>query len=425
MGLTDKQQEYLLSCDHRWNFKIGATGSGKSWLDYAVVIPQRLMALKGQGLSVMIGNTQTSFKRNVLDPMQAIWGSQLVGKIHTQDNTCMLFGRQVYVLGADKESAVKAIQGATIEYAYGDEVTTWARPVFEMLKSRLRCPNSHFDGTANPSDPKHWLKEFLDKPGMDVFAQTSTIYDNPYLPANVVAALEEEYAGTVYYDRFIRGLWVAAQGVIYPKFAHQPKTFYLQAGQLATRNKEGVIIDPYGELLACQIGVDFGGDGSAHAFSLVGFTKGFSRAVLLEEYYRHEIIGPEQLEDDFVDFVRMCRKRYGESRVVVCYADSAEQTLIQGLRSAIRKARIPLDILNARKGPINDRIRFLNRLIGRGRFLIAPHCRHTEDALCSAVWDTKVIGKDVRLDDGQHNIDSLDALEYAFESFMDTMTVIS
>ena len=40
MPLSDKQKEYLLNCNHRWNIKVGATGSGKSWLDYAYVIPR-------------------------------------------------------------------------------------------------------------------------------------------------------------------------------------------------------------------------------------------------------------------------------------------------------------------------------------------------------------------------------------------------
>jgi len=404
----------------RWNLKIGATGSGKTWLDQAVVIPQRILAMQDQGAGVLIGNTQTTLERNVLEPMRRIWGEALVGEIRSKDNTAVLFGRRMNILGADKKTSVEKIQGMTIEYAYGDEMTTWSQDVFEMLKSRLRCRNSHFDGTANPSDPKHWLKTFIDTPELDVFAQTSTIYDNPFLPPDFVASLEKEYAGTVYFDRFIRGLWVSAQGVIYPKFAHQPKAFHLKDDQLATV-KAGRVTDPFGQLACCQLGVDFGGDGSAHAFSLVGFTKGFTQLVLLEEYYRHEVIGTEQLEEDFVAFVRMCQAKYGAQRVVACYADSAEQTLIQGLRAAIRKARIALDIQNARKGPINDRIRFLNRLIGRGRFLIASRCVHTEDALCSAVWDVRSVGKDVRLDDGKHNIDSLDALEYAFESFMDVM----
>ena len=71
--LSSKQVEYLHRCNHRWNFKIGATGSGKSWLDYAAVIPKRLLALKGEGAAVLLGNTQGTLSRNILDPMRDIW----------------------------------------------------------------------------------------------------------------------------------------------------------------------------------------------------------------------------------------------------------------------------------------------------------------------------------------------------------------
>ena len=46
MALSSKQTEYLQNCNHRWNIKVGATGSGKSWMDYAVVVPKRLLALR-------------------------------------------------------------------------------------------------------------------------------------------------------------------------------------------------------------------------------------------------------------------------------------------------------------------------------------------------------------------------------------------
>lgn len=414
MPLTVKQQEYLRSCSHRWNIKVGATGSGKSWIDFAVVIPKRILAATGAGLLVMIGNTQATLTRNILEPMRAIWGPRLVGEIRQKDNTAVIFGKRVYILGADKATQVARIQGATIEWCYGDEMTTWSEDVFQMLKSRLRCENSTFDGTANPTFPTHWLKKFIDSDA-DVFCQTSTIYDNPYLPASVVAELEKEYAGTVYFDRFIRGLWRAAQGVIYGAFASKPTAFHLPEGALKKCD------DPFGQLSFCTIGVDFGGNGSAHAFSCTGFTQGMAKMVLLEEYYRREIITPTQLEEDFVAFVRMCRKRYGDKRVTLCFADSAEQTLIQGLRAACIRTKLPIDIQNARKGPINDRIRFLLRLMAQGRFFIAPHCKATEAALSEAVWDDKTREKDLRLDDGQHNIDSLDALEYSFENMMEVM----
>ena len=179
--LSSKQQEFLDNCSRRWNVKTGATGSGKTWLDYAVVIPQRLLALKGEGAAVILGNTQGTANRNILEPMRDIWGEQLVGTINSSDNSARLFGKKVYVMGADNKKHVARIQGMTIEYAYGDEVPTWAEAVFQMLKSRLRCPHSHFDGTGNPDAPQHWFKQFLDSDA-DVFNQASTIDDNPFLP---------------------------------------------------------------------------------------------------------------------------------------------------------------------------------------------------------------------------------------------------
>ncbi len=214
--LTRMQSEYLRSCTHRYNVKCGATGSGKSYVDVAVTIPQRILAARGEGLLVMIGNTRSTLERNILEPMRALYTADVVGGIRA-DNTATVFGRKVYCLGADKSSSVAKIQGATFEWAYGDEVTTWAEPVFQMLKSRLRCPHSHFDGTCNPDSPNHWFKAFLDSPGIDVYRQDYTIWDGALLP-EVVAQLEADYAGTVYYDRYIRGLWTLAEGLVYPSY---------------------------------------------------------------------------------------------------------------------------------------------------------------------------------------------------------------
>lgn len=215
MSLTIKQQEYLLSCNHRWNVKVGATGSGKSFVDYAATIPKRIMACKGEGLIVLLGNTRGTLERNILEPMREIWTPELVGNIRA-DNTVAIFGKKVYALGADNKKHVSRIQGATIEYCYGDEVTTWSQEVFQMLKSRLRCEHSHFDGTCNPDSPNHWFKKFLESDA-DIFEQ-SYIIDDGVLPIYVVEELKKEYAGTVYYDRYILGKWAMAEGLIYPMY---------------------------------------------------------------------------------------------------------------------------------------------------------------------------------------------------------------
>ena len=93
MPLTKKQREYLDNCNHRWNVKTGATGSGKSFVDFTVTIPKRINAAKGEGLLVLLGNTRGTLERNILEPMRSIWGD-CVGSIRS-DNTVDLFGKKV------------------------------------------------------------------------------------------------------------------------------------------------------------------------------------------------------------------------------------------------------------------------------------------------------------------------------------------
>lgn len=234
-----------MHCSHRWNVKTGATGSGKSFADIAVTIPKRLLASRGEGLLVLMGNTRGTLERNILDPMRSMYGTELVGEIRS-DNTVSLFGKKVYALGADNKKHVSRIQGATMEYVYGDEVTTWSEEVFQMLKSRLRCIHSHFDGTCNPAGPNHWFKRFLDSDA-DIYQQ-SYVIDDGVLPSEVVSQLKTEYAGTVYYDRYILGKWALAEGLIYPMFdntvpaADRPYERYVISMDYGTMNPTAILL---------------------------------------------------------------------------------------------------------------------------------------------------------------------------------------
>lgn len=218
MLLSPKQREYVLkSAGHRWGFKGGATRSGKTYLDFRWIIPIRIRERIGKdGLAVILGVTKSTIERNVLEPMRNLYGDMLVGTI-SSDNTAWIFGEKCYCLGAEKVSQVSKIRGASIKYCYGDEVADWSEEVFALLKSRLDKEYSCFDGTFNPQYPDHWLKKFLDSDA-DIFSQTYTIDDNPFLPEVFKENLKKEYEGTVYYDRYILGLWRIAEGLVYPMF---------------------------------------------------------------------------------------------------------------------------------------------------------------------------------------------------------------
>ena len=218
--LTPKQAEYIRNATHRWNVACGAVRSGKSYCQISYCIPARLMERKGlRGLRVILGATRANIERNVLQPMRDIYGDSIATTINSQ-NCCRILGEKVYCIGADNVRQVAKIRGSEIAYCAIDEATDINPEVFEMLKSRLSLPWSCCDATTNPSSPNHWFKVFLDSEerGVDIYRQDYTIYDNPFLPPEYIKALEAEYSGSVWYDRYILGLWTLAEGLIYANF---------------------------------------------------------------------------------------------------------------------------------------------------------------------------------------------------------------
>ena len=188
--LTEKQKEYIRESNHRWNIKHGATRSGKTFLD-VYLIPQRIIDRADKdGINLLLGNTKGTLQRNVIEPMQKLWGIKNISDIKA-DNTCRIFGEKVYCLGAEKVTNVDRIRGASVKYCYGDEVATWEEDVFTMLKTRLDKSYSMFEGTTNPRSPDHWLKQFIDSSG-DIYSQHYCIDDNTYLDPMVKAEMKKE-----------------------------------------------------------------------------------------------------------------------------------------------------------------------------------------------------------------------------------------
>ena len=98
-------------------------------------------------------------------------------------------------------------------------------------------------------------------------------------------------------------------------------------------------------------------------------------------------------------------------------ADSAEQTLIRGMQKSLINNNLNYTIMNAKKGIILERIRVYQRVLNTDRYLVLSDCLITAQAFENAIWSDKTDsdGKDIRLDDGTVNIDTLDAQEYSTE----------
>ena len=399
MAFSKMQREYFDKAIHRWNIKSGATRSGKTYMDY-FVIPKRIRRVAGkEGLIVILGNTKGTLQRNIIEPLQSLWGTKYVSDIKS-DNTAYMFGDRVYCLGADKANQVDRIRGSSIKYCYGDEVVTWHEDVFNMLKSRLDKEYSAFDGTCNPDNPNHWFKKFIDSDA-DIYLQEYTIDDNPFLPQSVKENLKKEYFGTVFYDRYILGKWVPAEGLIYRLLADNPKRYMVDRGAVP-------------KLHSVNVGEDFGGNKSGHAIVCSGIGPDNVLYVMKAKYAEAKGTTTE----DVINWSLVC---FEEIYKDVNYSfnifpDSAEQMMINSIRS-----KTPFPVYNSLKRPIIDRIRAFNILLATNRVkFVKGETELLIKALSEATWDDKQT-EDTRLDNGSYNNDIIDALEYSFEYNMDRL----
>ena len=417
-GLTKKQAHMLLNSNSVWNFHSGATRSGKTFGTY-YLLPIRINDIKGiEGQCVMIGKTLGTLDTNVIKPLRAMYGDEYVSKTYkdsTNRNYVKIFGREFLIVGADNVLSHNKIRGSSILYCYGDEVATWHPDMFHMLESRLDRPESKFDGTTNPDNPDHWLKEFFDKDGEDLDKNIIhyTIDDNTLLDEGFKRRLKAEYEGTVYYDRFILGKWVRGEGAIYKKFDTKRHVVDLSG-----------INEQYLEI---RVGVDYG-ETDATVYTAVGIKKGLRGIDVIDTYY-HKNGASGRVEknineyvSDFMDFLFKLQQRFPRNYIQV-KIDSANKSFIklsQQRAAQERLRRIDIEAVNktkenrSSKSAIQERVDTLNMMFIRDYLRIDSKCKELISAIQGAVYDDK----GDRLDNKTVNVDSLDSFEYAWKDYI-------
>ena len=408
LQLSDKQKEFIQNANKRYNIKTGATRSGKTYLDILYTIPSRIRERSGKdGLNVILGVTNSTIERNILQPLRELYGDKLIGAINSH-NVARLFGEEVYCLGAEKVSQVSKIRGASIKYCYCDELAEYNQEVFELLKSRLDKEYSVLDGALNPESPTHWLKQFIDS-DVDIYCQTYTIFDNPFLPPQFVKNLCKEYEGTVYYNRYILGQWCNAEGLIYTRFANNPTKYKW------TKKKDNGDYDlPSGITI---IGIDYGGTKSGQAFVCTRISNDFKQVITLGSEKHMGDIDPDVLENLEIEFAKKMMYKYN-CEIDYMLPDNEEVVLIRGLKRRVQEMGWSTIVRGCTKEPINDRIDCGRTMISYGiLYYIEEECQTFVDALSSALWDDDA-KEDTRLDDFTTDIDTIDAWEYSWCRFM-------
>lgn len=230
--LVGKQRSSVELATARLNVWDGSVRSSKTissliaWLLYVRTGPA--------GNLLMVGRTERTLKRNVIDPLVEMLGERRCRYV-AGSGELWLLGRRVYIAGANDERAQEKIRGLTLVGAYVDEASTLPESFWAMLLTRLSIEGARLFATTNPDSPNHWLKrDYLDRARLwlrhdgrvetdgrddrlDLARFSFQLADNPTLSAKYVADLAKEFTG-LWRLRFIQGLWVLAEGAIYDGF---------------------------------------------------------------------------------------------------------------------------------------------------------------------------------------------------------------
>lgn len=407
--LNEKQrlfmQEMVEGRGARINLLQGSVRSGKTFVSLLEWIVYVAEAPEGSPL-LMVGKTITSLKRNCLVLLESLIPKEKFSYSITKKEAVM-FGKIVYLEGVNDARSEGKIRGMTLYGAYCDELTLFTEDFFEMLMTRLTLPNSKLFATTNPDTPTHWLmkKYIMREEELNLKIWNFYLDDNDNIPKSIIDDMKNEYTG-VFYDRFILGKWVSAEGIIYTKFAN---------------NKNQYIAKhiPVSELQNIYIGIDYGASRSKTAFIAVGLTRGLHTVYVLEEAVYEGVNSPETLYERFFQFYKEIEGKYGA--VTTCFGDwgGLGQVQNKGLQNYFYQQDKPVRILDCIKARIIDRINLTCRLIGAGRFYVHETCPEVIEAYCNAVWEKDK--DDVRLDNGTVNIDVIDATEYALSSVMGSL----
>ncbi|AUI56797.1 PBSX family phage terminase large subunit [Amycolatopsis sp. BJA-103] len=396
-ALSVKQQDSILDATHRINIWEGAIRSGKTigsivrWLMYVRTAPAGPLA--------MIGKTRDTLARNVLDVIADMNPAAIS---YTRGaTTARILGRLVHVIGANDARAESRIRGLTLAGAYVDEITVVPEAFFTQLLGRMSVPGAKLFGTTNPDTPTHWLnKNFLKKERLplddpdrpDLISFHFNLDDNPGLDREYVRGLMAEFTG-LWFDRFILGKWVAAEGAIYQMLDEAKHTARAPDPRMWRRG---------------WIALDYGTSNPTHALLIVltaPVIEG-SRIVVPERLHvvsewRHDGRAAGQLTD-----AQISRKLAEWAAPLIEHLPDAPATILDpsaaSLRVQMRSDGWPG--LRAADNRVDVGIRAQASLISGGRFVIDHEaCPHLWDEMCGYVWDDAALErgeeKPVKTDD--------------------------
>ena len=332
------------------------------------------------------GKTIESVRRNIVTHLpQWLDGIVRIQERRSENLLIISFAgktNRFYLFGGKDEGSAALIQGMTLAGVMFDEVALMPRSFVEQALARCSVEGSKFWFNCNPDSPEHWFyKEWIQKhKEKNALYLHFTMKDNNSLSEKVKKRYENMYSG-VFYDRFIRGLWVVAEGLVYDFFQSKKETI-IKTVDMNDYNEFYVSID-YGTINPCSMGLwGVNSEGAARIKESYFDSRKEGRHRTDEEHYQALVELVEDLpitrvivDPSAASFIE-CIRRHGEFRV----------------KPAINS--------------VIDGIRITSSLLNSGMIRIDPSCKDCIREFGLYRWDEKKTS-DTVLKENDHAMDEV------------------
>lgn len=213
-GISRHKNHDAVICD-------GAVRSGKTFCMSLSFVLWAFSHFSDSSFAIC-GKTIRSLRRNLIEPLLTEL-RQLgceVNEKHSENLITVRFQNRVnrfYLFGGKDEGSASLIQGMTLCGVLLDEVALMPRSFVEQALARCSVSSSTFWFNCNPEYPSHWfynewIKKAKEKNALYIHF---SMHDNPSLSKKMIKRYEKLYSGS-FYERFVKGRWVAVNGAVYP-----------------------------------------------------------------------------------------------------------------------------------------------------------------------------------------------------------------
>jgi PBSX family phage terminase large subunit len=349
------------------------------------------------------GKTVSNAERNILRPFQQIEGMPftLNYKISNRMLTVQSGDKEnyFYLFGGKDESSYALIQGLTLAGVLFDEVALMPQSFVDQAIARtLSFANAKIWFNCNPESPNHWFyKEWITNEERKYKHLHFLMRDNPILTEKEIQRAESLFTG-VFYDRYIRGMWVRAEGIIFPEFASNPDRWIIKKEDVPKTFR------------TVEVGFDIGGNGSAYAMTCTGQGYDGIQYRLKAEKRQAEDMAMDDIEKFVVEFCGEVEREYG---VMVDIINCDHIAVIVNTINDNTRYRAEF----CYKPPLEDRVFLYSKMFSMDKIkFVAGMCDDLINEMQNLVFDDKS-DRPIPLDDGSMQIDTYDSACYSESSY--------